>query len=134
MNTNTISNINYTNNYNGRIDIMGPNIDQFQLFDNPNNNYKNITSYKDALNGNWTTSLLSKAFFSKENIIILQNGIRAGVYRATGGLYSIGPQDETTLKVIMRSIYLQYSINNPNNITQQISELNNLVYEYAIQN
>jgi hypothetical protein len=33
----------------------------------------------------------------------------------------------------MRSIFLQYSANQPNNITQQVEELNKLVLEYCIQ-
>ena len=33
----------------------------------------------------------------------------------------------------MRSIYLQNSANQPNNITQQIAQLNKIVLEYCIQ-
>lgn len=137
MNTLTYS-PNINNDYkmneqnNGRIDINGPNIQQFQLFDNPLTNNKNITSYDDALNGNWISNTLSKAFFSKENIQIIQNGIRAGVYKSSNGLYNIGPQDETNLKIIMRSIFLQNAANIPHHITEQIKELNNLIYEYSI--
>jgi hypothetical protein len=135
MNTNYSPNIN--NDYkmnsqnNGRIDIMGPNIQQFQLFDNPLTN-KNSSSYNDALNGNWVSNNLSKAFFSQKNIQIIQNGIRAGVYKSSNGVYNIGPQDETNLKIIMRSIFLQNAVNNPTHIPEQIKELNILVFEYSI--
>jgi hypothetical protein len=33
----------------------------------------------------------------------------------------------------MRSVFLQYSANQPNNISQQIAQLNNIVLEYCIQ-
>lgn len=125
-----IENNNSSNN--GRLDIMGPAMDQFQLFDNPLTNSKNGGAYTDALNGNWVSNYLSKAFFSKENIQIIQNGIRAGVYNASHGKYNIAPQDETNLKIIMRSIFLQNAVNNPNNITGQIAELNHLIYQDAI--
>jgi hypothetical protein len=130
MNYSTDINTNYQNN--GRIDIMGPNIDQFQLFDNPLTNSKQPSSYNDALNGNMETSTLSKAFFSKQNIQILQNGIRAGIFKTSNGQYNIAPQDETTLKIIMRSTYLQNSVNRPDHIKEQITQLNNIVYQYAI--
>ena len=46
--------------------------------------------------------------------------------------FLIGKQDEAPLKMIMRSIFLQNSKNLPNNITQQIKQLNKLVLDYAI--
>ena len=33
----------------------------------------------------------------------------------------------------MRSIYLQYAANQPNNISQQVNELNKMVLDYCIQ-
>ncbi len=119
---------------NGRIDIMGPIVDQFQLFENPENQYKNVTSYHDALTGNWEESLLSQAFFSRENIIIIQNAIKRMVYEGSNGRFIIAPQDETNLKIVMRSIFLQNARNLPENVTQQIVELNKKVYEYAVPN
>ena len=71
--------------------------------------------------------------FSKENIQILQNGIRAGVYHKSNGQYVIGPQDCDSLKIVMRSVYLQNAANQPNNITQQVAELNKIVLNYCIQ-
>ena len=71
-------------------------------------------------------------FFSQENIQIIQNGIRAGVYHKSNGQYLIGQQDCDTLKIIMRSIFLQYSANLPTNIAGQIKELNKMVLEFSI--
>jgi hypothetical protein len=76
---------------------------------------------------------LSQAFFSQQNIQILQNGIRAGVYQKSNGQYTIAPQDCDSLKIVMRSVYLQNAANQPNNITQQVAELNKIVLNYCIQ-
>ena len=76
--------------------------------------------------------MLSQLYFSKENIQIVHNGLRAGVHKQSNGRYIIGKQNIDTLKIIMRSIYLQHSRNKPCNITEQIEELNQLVLDYAI--
>lgn len=119
---------------NGRVNISGPIMNQFQLFDNPGVNLNDTTSYQGALTGNWNDNLLSKAFFSKDNIIIIQNGIRAGVNKMSNGRFNVAPQDETNLKIIMRSIFLQFAKNNHIPIPQQIKELNRLVLNYCIPN
>lgn len=117
---------------NGRIDIMGPNrTPSFQLYDQ-NINTNKSTPYKNAMVGNLENTVLSNVFFSGENIQIIQNAIKAGVYHKSNGQHVIGNQDEDTLKIIMRSTFLQYSNNNPNNITGQVVDLNKLVTEYAI--
>ena len=90
------------------------------------------TTYKNALKGNLEESLLSMAFFSANNIIILQNAIVAGVYHSSNGTYKIGYQNEDTLKIIMRSIYLQHSSNLNTHITEQITALNKLVTDYCV--
>ena len=69
-------------------------------------------------------TILSRAYFCDKNIQIIHNAIRATVYKNSNNNYLIGQQNEDTLKIIMRSIFLQYSRNDPNNITQQISKLN----------
>ena len=71
-------------------------------------------------------------FFSAENVQIIQNAIKAGVYSRSNSQYVIGNQDEDTLKIIMRSTFLQYSSNQPINITSQIESLNSLVIGYAV--
>ena len=93
---------------------------------------RETTSYRDAMKGNFTDSKLSTTFFSAQNIKILQNAIKAGVYKKSNGQYNIGPQNEEQLKIIMRSTYLTYSKNMPNKIREQVHELNNLVLEYSI--
>jgi hypothetical protein len=90
-------------------------------------------TFRNPTEGLWTSNSLSNAFFSQQNIQIIQNGIRAGIYHRSNGQYTIGPQDCDSLKIVMRSVFLQYSANQPNNITQQIAQLNKIVLEYCIQ-
>ena len=90
-------------------------------------------TFRNATEGLWTDTPLSQAFFSEQNIQIIQNGIRAGIYQISNGQYVIGPQDCDSLKIIMRSVYLQHAANQPTNITNQISELNKIVLNYCIQ-
>lgn len=133
--------INNTNNSNmhepnGRVNIQGENDMPFMLFhDNPEKHKNENTSYKQAMTGNWINTQLSNTFFSLENIKIIQNGIRAGVYRISQGRFNVGEQDETNLKIIMRSIFLQYATYNVNQSTmEQIEKLNNKVFDYCIPN
>ena len=100
---------------NGRVDIEQPNINT--VFNLKDKIPIESSDFRDALNGNITTSQLSTAYFSKENIRIIQNGLRAGVHSLSKGSYIISPQNEDNLKT---------------NIKEQIYELNNLVLEYCI--
>ena len=113
---------------NGRINIAGDNtMKRFELYDKiPINERENENFNSSALTGNWENSILSNAFFSGENISIIQNAIRAGVHAKTNGRYLISNQDIDTIKIIMRAIYLQHCKNLPTNITEQIQELNTI--------
>lgn len=120
------------NKNNGRVDIKTPNTSAlFELYDRIPANQ--CVTFRNPTEGLWTNNRLSAAFFSQENIQTLQNGIRSGVYHLSNGQYVIGPQDCDTLKIIMRSIYLQYSLNKPTNVNEQVDELNKLVLNYSIQ-
>lgn len=122
--------MNKTNN--GRVDIKTPNTSKlFQMYDKIPANQ--CTTFRSATEGLWDSTTLSQVFFSEQNIQIIQNGIRAGVYKKSNGQYVIGPQDCDSLKIIMRSVFLQYSANQPNNISEQITQLNKIVLEYCIQ-
>lgn len=126
-NNNKLQNLN-----NGRVNIKTPDTsDLLKLFDRIPANQ--ITTYRNATGGIWDETILSKAFFCRENIQIIQNGIRAGVFRKSNEQYLIAPQDVDLLKMIMRSIFLQYSSNQPDNITSQIEHLNLLVINYCVQ-
>jgi hypothetical protein len=117
---------------NGRVDIKTPDTSSlFKLYDKIPANQ--CVTFRNPTEGLWTSTILSNAFFSKENIEILQNGIRAGIYKKSNGQYVIGPQDCDSLKIVMRSIFLQHSANQVNNVTEQINELNKIVLNYCIQ-
>ena len=117
---------------NGRINIKSPNTSAlFQMYDKIPANQ--CVTFRNATEGLWNETPLSRAFFSRENIQIIQNGIRAGVYNRSNGQYIVGPQDCDSIKIIMRSVFLQYSANQPFNIPQQIEELNKIVLNYCIQ-
>lgn len=117
---------------NGRINILGPQMNQFSLYDKISTS-KQCETFHDAMTGNFTDSTLSRLYFSKQNIEIIQNSIRAGVYEVSNHQYLIDNQNCDTLKIIMRSIFLQSSTNLPNNIREQIEALNNLVVEYCVK-
>ena len=117
---------------NGRVDIKTPSTSTlFQMYDKIPANQ--CVTFRNPTEGLWTSNSLSDAFFSQENIQIIQNGIRAGIYKKSNGQYVIGPQDCEPLKIIMRSVFLQHSANQINNIPQQIVELNKIVLDYCIQ-
>ena len=118
---------------NGRVNILGPNIEErFSMIDRIPINGK-AQSYLDAMNGNWYDTKLSNAFFSAHNIQILQNGLRAGVYNMSNQQYVIGEQNVDELNIIMRAIFLQNAKNLPDNIDMQIKDLNDRVLKYTIK-
>ena len=119
------------NSTNGRVDILGPIGPQFGFADKIP--LKPCVTYRDALTGTWTDTLLSCTFFSAANIEILQNAIRKGVYDRSNGQYVIGQQNCDELKIIMRSIFLEHSNNLPCDIKYQIIELNKLVTTFAVE-
>jgi len=118
-------------NSNGRVNISGYNpFARFQMHDKiPNQRF---SSYSAALTGNWQDTSLSNTFFSADNMRIVQNGIKAGVYQRSKGRFQIADQDEDTLKIIMRSVFLQHATNLPTNIAGQVSALNKIVLDYAV--
>lgn len=120
------------NTFNGRVDIKTPNTkDLFSMYDKIPANQ--CATFRNPTEGLWDESSLSLAFFSYENIRILQNGIRAGVYKLSNHQYIVGDQDCDSLKIVMRSVYLQNAANKPTHVTNQIHALNQLVLNYCIQ-
>ena len=118
---------------NGRVDILqDPNVNNalFSLYDRIPVNHK-ASAYTEALTGNFQDTLLSKAFFSAQNIQIIQNGIRAKIYKKTNRVIAV--QNEDIVKIIMRSVFLQFSANLDKFATQQIRELNKKVIDICSQ-
>lgn len=127
---NTILNL---DKYNGRVDIINP--------PNPDAVFKmqeriaiknKATNYCEAMSNNWEDSILSRAYFSSKNIQIIQNAIRAGVYSMSNNKFVVGVPNIDTLKIIMRSTFLQYAEYDLNNVTKEIERLNQIVLDYAI--
>ena len=120
------------NNSNGRVNIIEPSIDtKFSMMDKIPVENKN---FLNSLTGNFERSLLSDNYFSKSNIKIIQNGIRKGVFDKSNGKILIDDQNVENIVTVMRSVYLQYSKNQDFNIAQQISDLNNYVLEFCVNN
>ena len=110
------------NNFNGA---------PFQLYEN-----NNVINDKGSnMSGNFTNSNLSDLYYSQSNINLLQENIIKGVYKHPDTYQAkISKQSEDELLIIMRSIFLQHCKNQPNNIQNQIHELNKLVLDYCIPN
>lgn len=116
---------------NGRVDINGPKTtDLFQMYDKIPVNQ--CATFRNPTEGLWDNTELSKTFFSQENMITIQNGIRAGVFNKSNGQFVIDYQDGDTLKIIMRSVFLQHAANQPTNVREQVEQLNKIVWDYAI--
>ncbi len=119
--------------YNGRVNLMDmpdPNV-QFAMAERVAVKNK-ATEYRAPLIGEWEETPLSRAYFSAENVQIIQNGIRAGVYEMSKKQFTVLPQNVDTIKIIMRSIYLQYAEHMPTGSAKQIAVMNKLVLDYAV--
>lgn len=88
----------------------------------------------NAIGVNIGKSDLSEVFFSSENVNILHDAIRYGVYKASGGEYIISKQSSDELRIIMRSIYLQYGKNIPGELIREVRLLNGEVLKYSVDN
>lgn len=119
---------------NGRVNIMGTPISQtvFPLFQE--NTTGDLVYKNEALKSIQNKSKLSDLFFSKFNIDSLQKIIKYRVWIESNKKHKIADQSEHQLKIIMRSIYLQYGKFNENNIVNQVKELNERVCKYSISN
>lgn len=116
---------------NGRVDLTQPPLPPFMMSDKIPTTES--TGYEEALVGNEESSVLSKVFFSKENVERLQKLMQYRVYTLSKQRYQIGYQNEDTLKIIMRGIYLQNSHRlNSRDVSRQIQELDHLVLDHAV--
>jgi len=130
-NDKTFKNLEYDSKYNGLINIMNDEMDmvsqRFAMQDKIP--VEESSDFREALNGTMENSTLSKVFFCKENIQIIQNGIRSKVYNCTNKKHIIEEQPIDIIKIIMRSIFFQNAKHLPNNITNQVGNLNKLVID-----
>jgi len=115
----------------GRIDLS-PNENGTPFFVQDKIDKNEKTNYSNAMQGLTENSLLSITFFSMDNIEIIQNSLRSQIYELTKQKYKIDIQDTDQLKIIMRSVFLQYSLYHNDNIEGQVNDLNKIVLNYAV--
>jgi hypothetical protein len=98
----------------------------YQLYENEGTQY----DFKNSLRSINSKNILNQTFFSQKNIDMIQTSIINEITNKIG--YSIGRQSDLQLQIIMRSIYLQYSKNDPCNIKKQIIDLDRKVINYSV--
>jgi hypothetical protein len=86
---------------------------------------------EDAIRGNVMATPMNQAYFSPANVQIVQNKIRKAVFDRSRGEFVIDNQSVDELMIVMRAMYLQYSKNLPNQIPEQIAELNDMVVDWC---
>jgi len=121
--------MNYQNN--GRISYVDRMIyPEYQMF---SQNTKGLDGFKsEAVKTILQRSDLSDVYFSKQNIDYLQNRIQQRVYELSGGRHRIGRQSDTELEIIMRSYFLQFSLNQFDNIREQVRVLDDMVLDEVV--
>ena len=72
---------------------------------------------------------LNEQFFGQSNIDLLQARIQGEVRQMVGA--EIGRQSDPDLMMVMRSYYLQYARNDPNDVAAELSELNDRVVGFC---
>ena len=121
---------------NGRVNLMEgsdgskngtPFFLQDKVFNIQNTNFDNFRH-----NSLHEKNVLEQAFFCPQNIKTIQNSIKAGVFVKSNKKYIISPQDHDSLYIIMRSIYLENSMNLQSSYKEQINALNQLVVDYCV--
>lgn len=87
---------------------------------------------EEALKGNTASNTLSDVYFSPQNIKALQEGIRYQIFLKSNKQHVIDNQSETDLKIVMRSVYIEYAKNLPYDILGQVRELNAHVLDFCV--
>jgi Family of unknown function (DUF5761) len=128
-----VTNILDMKSYNGRVNVMEEeDADvKFKMYERTALKNK-ANGYSNPLDGILENNILAQVYFSSGNEQILQNGIRAGVYKMSSEKFVVSQQNSDQLKIIMRSIYLQFAVHEKDNITSQVEALNKRVFAYCI--
>lgn len=117
--------------YNGRVFFEeGEYIPGYQLYEGSNKPQQCI---QNSISNIQETSNLSNAFFSKENVDLIQNYIIERVRIESNNEFNIGRQSDLQLQIIMRSIYLSNAKNLNTNIEEQVAILNNYVVDECVK-
>ena len=121
--------MNYQNN--GRISYVDRMIyPEYRMFSQDN---KGLSGFKtEAVKTILQRSDLSDVYFSRENIDYLQNRIIQRVYELSNGRHKIARQSDIELEIIMRSYFLQFSLNQFGNIREQVRVLDDMVLDEVV--
>ncbi len=120
---------------------LPPSIGRVQTVNN--NNYDAFELYKqaqtpsasfstEAVTNVHTKNDISNVFFGQTNIDALQDGIRYYVWKKSCGKYLIDRQSDDELKIIMRSIYLEYAEHRFGHVIEQVRSLNERVLKFCV--
>jgi hypothetical protein len=117
---------------NGRANILHyENLTSHSLFKEPQNQYSSFQN--EALKGNVSGNQVTEVFFSPQNVEALHQGIRYSVYVKSNKKHVIDKQSDTELRLVMRSVYYQYSKNQSFDILGQVRVLNEIVLNYCVE-
>ena len=106
----------------------------FIVFQSHRDDYTNMAS-DSTLRGIQQESVLSKVFFHRKNMDLIQKQLISEIFHRTNGEFLlVDYQDEADLETVMRSIFLQHARHYPDHIKEQIQELNNLVVDDLFPN
>lgn len=115
---------------NGRVNLFDKNAKTSKI----DNDYPEFYNEKNIaiINRNYAGNCVSEVFFSQENMNIIQEGIINSVSNNSGGEFQIKKQSETELKIVMRSMYIQYAKNLNYDVKEQVKELNTMVIRWCV--
>lgn len=115
--------------FNGRI-FLAPD-ESFEPYDLFKNSTQKQNTSVDLIRNIVVPNAVSRTFFSNDNMERIQLQIIDGVYKSCQK--KISKQSYQELQVIMKSIYLQYGRNLPNDIEGQVKTLNKYVIDEAVR-
>lgn len=106
----------------------------FLLFHRDDHFKKAVKEYYKTshFNTNDDNNLLKKVFFSSKNIDLINNKLRKNIYLLSNKKYLIPKQDPKLLVQIMNFVFNSDAKFLPNQISQQIKELNDIVLKTII--
>jgi len=115
--------------FNGRI-FLAPDehVNQYELYKNSNQQQNTDVS---IISNIVVPNALSRTYFSNDNAERIQRQIIQEIFRISQK--QIGKQSYTELQIIMKSMYLQYGRNLPNNIEEQVITLNKYVIDECVR-
>lgn len=92
-----------------------------------------LTKYSDDLRkvlSQCSTNTLIGAFFSDENIAVLQTRLRQAVKTNLG--VTISRQSDQEMVQVMRAMYSMHSNPRPHDVRQEVNRLNGIVLAYVV--